>query len=75
MRCQWMSSSGHYGISYSFMVCKLTDVDDDFNTPGSASANMMKAIACIQNPVTIKKICKYQQSRVAQIEITESVNL
>jgi len=58
-----------------FVGCKLTDVDDDFNTPGSASANMMKAIACIQNPVTIKKTYKYQQSRVAKIEITESVNI
>ena len=58
-----------------FVGCKLTDVDDDFNTPGSASANMMKAIACIQDPETIKKICEYQKSRVAKINITESVNI
>ena len=36
---------------------------------------MMKAIACIQDPETIKKICEYQKSRVAKINFTESVNI
>ena len=54
---------------------KLTYVEDDFNILWSANTEMAKAIACTQSPETIKQIFKYQQSRVAKIEITESVNI
>lgn len=62
-------------MEFPVVFCKLTDVGDDFNSSSSASANMMKAIACIQDPETIKKICEYHKSRVAKINITESVNI